>query len=155
MMTEEQYKSLNNFGWNERDIKDRLLRDQIEYIEYQFINRLDLTITDAKQYHGQKEGQFIVYDFTLDQHNPDGYHPKGRAVDGTFRSLDFLESFIIIERWNLGGFGIYPHTLPDRIIHIDDRSGLRASRWVRTKTEYKYDPIFFQEQMLAERLLSD
>ena len=154
-MTEEQYKSLNNFSWNERDIKGRLLRDRIEHIEYDFLKRFDLAITDVKEWHGQKEGQFIVYDFMRDQHNPDGYHPKGRAVDGSFRGLGFLESFIIIERWHFGGFGIYPHTLPDRIIHIDDRDSFRASRWVRTKTEYKYDPIFFQEQLLAERLLSD
>ena len=154
-MTEEQYKDLNNFGWNERDIKGRLLRYQIQHIEYDYIKRLDLAVTDAKHYHGQKEGQFIVYDFTLDQHNPDGYHPKGRAVDGSFRGLDFLESFIIVERWHFGGFGIYPYTQPDKIIHIDDRDSFRASRWVRTKTEYKYDPVFFVEQMIAERLLSD
>ena len=154
-MTEEQYKGLNNFGWNERDIHGRLLITQIVQINYRFINRLDRAITDAKQYHGQKEGQFIVYDFTLDNHNPDGYHPKGRAVDGAFRGLDFLESFIIMERWRFGGFGIYPHTQPDRIIHIDDRYSLRCARWVRTETEYEYDPIFFQEQLLAERLLSD
>ncbi len=154
-MTEEQYKGLSNFGWNEHDIKGRLLRDQIDQISYRFIKRLDLAITDAKQYHGQKEGQFIVYDFTLDRHNPDGYHPRGRAVDGVFRGLGFLESYIIIDRWRLGGFGIYPHTQPDRIIHIDNRGSFRASRWVRTKTEYKYDPIFFYEQLVFNRLLSD
>ena len=154
-MTEEQYKSLNNFGWNERDIKGRLLRDQIEHLNLFFMRKLDLAITDAKHYHGKKEGQFIVYDFTLDQHNPDGYHPLGRAGDGSFRGLDFLESFIIIERWQFGGFGIYPHTLPDRIIHVDNRDNISALRWVRTKTEYKYDPISFQDQLIAERLLSD
>lgn len=154
-MTEDQYKGLSNFSWNERDIKGRLLRDQIDQISYRFIKRLDLAITDAKLYHGQREGQFIVYDFTMDNHNPDGYHPQGRAVDGAFHSLNFLESFIIIDRWLLGGFGIYPHTLPDKIVHIDDRNNIRASRWVRTKTEYKYDPIFFQEQLLAEGLLGD
>ena len=154
-MTEEQYKSLNNFGWNERDIKGRLLRDQIKDLNVTFMVNIDFAITYAKNYHGQKEGQFIVYDFTLDQHNPDGYHPMGRAVDGSFRGLDFLESFIIIERWLLGGFGIYPYTQPDKIIHVDDRVSIRASRWVRTKTEYIYNPVFFAEQLIAERLLSD
>ncbi len=154
-MTELSYKTLNNFGWNERDIKGRLLRDQIENLDIFFMTHLDLAISDAKDHHGRKEGQFIVYDFTLDQHNPEGYHPKGRAADGVFRGLGFLESFIIIDRWHLGGFGIYPHTQPDRIIHNDNRDELQALRWVRTKTEYKYDPIFFQEQLLAERLLSD
>lgn len=154
-MTEEQYKSLNNFGWNERDIKGRLIRDQIDQINYRFIKRLDLAITDAKGYHGKREGQFIVYDFTLDQHNPDGYHPRGRAADGAFRGLDFLQSFIIIERWHLDGFGIYPYTLPDRIIHVDNRGSFRTLRWVCTKIEYIYNPITFAEQLIAERLLSD
>ncbi len=154
-MTEEQFKSFSNFSWNERDIKGRLLRDQIESLNVAFMVRLNMAITDAKEYHGEKAGQFIVYDFTLDHHNPDGYHPKGRAVDGAFRGLNLFQSYLIFERWLMGGIGIYPHTMPDKIIHIDDRDGLRAARWVRTKTEYKYDPVFFSKQLIAERFLSD
>ncbi len=151
-MTEEQYKGLNNFGWNERDIKGRLLRDQIEHIDYLFINRLDTAITDAKNYHGRKEGQFIVYDFNIGQHNPDGYHPRGRAVDGSFRGLDLFQSYLIFERWRFGGIGIYPYTLPDKIVHIDNRGSFRNARWVRTKTEYIYSPISFEEQLMIESI---
>ncbi len=154
-MTEEQFKSLSNFSLNERDIKGRLLRDQIENLNYTFLSHLDLAITDAKEYHGQREGQFIVYDFTLDQHNPDGYHPKGRAVDGAFRELNLFQSFLIFERWQFGGIGIYPHTLPDKIVHIDDRVSFRALRWVRTKTEYKYDPLFFEQNLITDWLSRD
>ncbi len=149
-MTEEQYEGLNNFGWNERDIKGRLLRDQIEHINYNFIKRLDMAITDAKDYHGRKAGQFIVYDFNTGQHNPDGYHPKGRAVDGSFWGLDLFQSYLIFERWRFGGIGIYPYTLPDKIVHTDNRGSFRNARWVRTKTEYIYSPISFEEQLMIE-----
>ena len=93
-MTEKQYKSLSNFTWNERDIKGRLLRDQIEQLSNSFMLRIDQAISDAKQIYGEKQSQFIVYDFTLDVHNPEGYHPRGRAIDGAFRGLNLFQSFL-------------------------------------------------------------
>lgn len=152
-MTEEQYKGLNNFGWNERDIKGRLLRDQITQINYIFIKRFDLSITDAKSSYGREAGKFQVYDFTLDQHNPDGYHPKGRAVDGAFRGLNHFQSFLIFERWRFDGIGLYPFTMPDKIVHVDDRDNVPALRWVRNPDSYIYSLSFFEGYLREEILL--
>lgn len=154
-MTERQYKALLNFTWNERDIQGRLLRNQIEALNYDFIWRLDDAITYAKTCYGKIAGQFIIYDFTLDKHNPTGYHPKGRAADGAFRKLDLFQSFLIFEKWRFGGIGLYPHTLPDKILHIDDRNYFSASRWVRSKEEYIYSLIFFEKQLKIEGLANE
>ncbi len=154
-MTEEQYKKLDNFGWDERDIKGRLLRDQIGRLSTLFMSRLDHAISDVKQLYGKDEGQFIVYDFVSDVHNPEGYHPRGRAIDGAFRGLDLFQTFLIFDWWRFGGIGIYPYTLPDKIVHVDDRDSFRASRWVRTKEGYIYLPEFFKKQLITESLLSD
>ena len=149
-MTEEQYKNADNFGWNERDIRGRLLRDQITVLDFDFVQRLDSAITDAKTYYGSRKGRFKVYDFTLDEHNPEGYHPRGRAVDGCFYGLNLFEAFIIFDRWLFGGFGLYPETKPDRICHVDDRNFHRASRWVRKKGAYIYTPTVFSGALKKE-----
>jgi len=149
-MTERQYKALLNFTWNECDIQGRLLRDQIEILNYNFMWRLDLAITYAKMHYGRIASQFKIYDFTFDKHNPTGYHPKGRASDGAFWKLDLFQSFLIFEKWRFGGIGLYPHTHPDKILHIDDRNYFRASRWVRSEKEYIYSPIFFEKQLKIE-----
>lgn len=154
-MTEKQFKDLDNFGWNECDIHGRLLRDQLGRLNGMFMTRLDSAISDAKQLYGSVQGQFIVYDFVLDVHNPEGYHPRGRAIDGAFRGLDLFQTFLIFDWWRFGGIGIYPYTLPDKIVHVDDRDSYRALRWVRTKDGYIYLPEFFRKQLIAESLLSD
>ena len=149
-MTEQQYRSFNNFGWYERDIHGRLLRDQIEGLEFTFVHRLDQAISDAKAHFGRKNGQFKIYDFMLDEHSPDGYHPRGRAGDGAFRGLNLFEAYIVFDRWLFGGIGIYLDTKPDKIVHVDDRRQYRNSRWVRREGVYFYEPTVLAGELKKE-----
>lgn len=151
MMTELQFKNLKNFGWNERTIHGDLIRDALEILDPDFMQRMDFAVSDAKNIYGSIHGQFIIYDVNFLTHSSTGYHPRGRALDGAFHGLNLFESFIIADRWRFGGFGIYPDTMPAKMLHIDDRNFYRSSRWVRFgKDEYIYDSTVFMSELLRD-----
>lgn len=149
-MTEQEYRKLFNFSWNEKDIRGAYLRDQYQDLDLFFMLQLDFMISKAKAEYGAKAGQFKVYDFTLYKHSDNSYHYLGRAGDGAFRGLDLTESFIMAQYAQFTGIGIYPDTTPGQIIHVDNRNYKHTLMWVKEAgKEYNYS-LSYLSRKLAE-----
>jgi len=83
-------------------------------------------------------------------------HSLGEAVDGCFKDLPILFSFLYLIRFPFSGIGIYPYTIP-AVVHVDvhDRGEVRKALWVVDEnSKYFYAPSdeFYQAWLKWRKL---
>lgn len=127
-MTEAEIKQLHNFSINEKDIFGRPIFEKVSEIKTELMERIDKTITIAKQYYGD-DAKFIVHDINRGKHSEKSYHYEGIAIDGHFKDLEPIIGFILLVKAGFKGIGYYPDWVHPGW-HADLRKQDHISTWV-------------------------
>ncbi|MAH44292.1 hypothetical protein CMI37_00580 [Candidatus Pacearchaeota archaeon] len=91
---------------------------------------------------------------------PNSAHPDGMAIDGYFKGIPILHTFLHLVRFKqFHGIGLYPYTTPP-VIHVDvkDRDAGRQAMWIWNKGgRYVYSPggDFRRELIAAVKVLTE
>lgn len=59
--------------------------------------------------------------YTTIGHSPNSFHYKGLAADLRFKGASLLEMYILAERFNFSGIGLYPISGRGPFMHLDKR----------------------------------
>lgn len=83
--------------------------------------------------------------FTQDGHSPNSQHYKGNAADWRLLNASLVEMFILAERFNFSGIGLYP---PIQIIGEDIEEVKGKLPFIHTDTR-SYDPLNVQNRWIG------
>ncbi len=79
-------------------------------------------------------GQFWIHRLTDPNATKNSQHRKGLAADGHIKGLSVLDMWVMIERFNFSGVGLYgPEVWNNPGFHIDDRRKYPGARWGQWK----------------------
>ncbi len=71
--------------------------------------------------------------YSVSGHSLKGEHPKGNAADIRLAGLSALEMYLLVERFNFTGIGVYPISTGGAFLHTDVRklaSNEKEARWI-------------------------
>lgn len=119
-MTEQEAKSFNNIGFEEKDCyKAEIALEKYEEISYSFVNHFDNMISEGKRYFAKNKPYVLIHDFNQYSHskrsghygNPDyfGTAKKCVASDLHWVGLNPYEQVMLAFKWNFRGIFWYPY----------------------------------------------
>lgn len=147
-MTKEEFKQLDNFSINEKDIFGREITEDLKNIDKYLMQKIDKCISVAKYEYGNK-GAFIVHDINLGKHSVDSFHYKGMAIDGHFQGLNLHQSVMLGIQAGFRGVGFYPDWQHPGV-HFDIRGTPHLAMWYKAENEYVYDFSLIIEKLLTQ-----
>ena len=132
-MTEKEWKDFKYFSPLERWGNPKKIR-------YELVAKLEKLREFIKN-------PIVIHCGTQGKHVPGSYHYKGMAVDCHAEGISLIDFYLMAERFNFGGIGIYSWWHPSGGLHLDIRDTEYGARWASDK-EGRYialDESFFKK----------